>query len=217
MAGRFSTLRARWKEWRGTLEGKVAGSATLHLLVLFFAANAWWMRAGKLRPVGSPAGSRLLMRYNPVKELPQKPGTRKQPIHTVRPPKGPIVAPVQVPEFEKASRVGSDEALGTGEVSITYVQAFPAQKPDLAGIGPTGDIKLDVQIDQTGHIARIRARSGMTDSIDRMVIATVEQWVFQPAMRNGHPVTSSEELHFHYDRARSSGSCGWDCFTLEAQ
>src|SRR5947209_5529464 len=111
MAGRFNTLRAELKHCGGTLEGKVAGSATLHLLVLFFAANAWWMRAGKLRPVGSPAGSHLLMTYKPAQEVPQEPGTPKRPIHTRRPPKRPIVAPLQVPDLQEARTPGSDQPL----------------------------------------------------------------------------------------------------------
>src|SRR5947209_10743038 len=115
MAGRFNTLRAELKHCGGTLEGKVAGSATLHLFVLFFAANAWWMRAGKLRPVGSPAGSHLLMIYKPAKEQFQQAGTRKPLVRTVRHPNEPTVALAQLPDLEKASKAGSDQPMGTGE------------------------------------------------------------------------------------------------------
>jgi protein TonB len=217
MAGRFTISRARWKDWRETLQGKMAASAALHVLILLFAANAWWFGARKMKPVGSPSGSRHMMVYNASKTFPQASSAYKAPIHTVRPARTLLAAPAQVPDLQQATAPGSEQALGNGEVSIRYVQAFPAEKPDLAGAGATGDIKLDVLIDETGHIARIRARTGMTPSIDRMVIATVEQWVFQPAMRDGHPVSTSEELHFHYDRARNPVNCGWDCFTLEAE
>lgn len=209
--------REIWAAWMGTLEGRMAASAAVHLLVVVLAVNAWWFGARKLHPVGSANGSQHMMVYDSSASLPQHSEAHRAPIHSVRPPRRPLLTPVQVPDLEAATAGGSDQALGNGEVSITYVQAFPAQKPDLAGTGSTGDIKLDVLIDERGHIARIHARTGMTDSIDRMVIATVEQWVFQPAMRDGHPVSSSEELHFHYDRARNPANCGWECFTLEAQ
>lgn len=205
------------ESWQGTLEGRMAVSATLHLLVFFLAANAWWMGARRLRAPGSPAGSTRLMIYSASKPLPPAPQAHKTPVHSVRPAPAQITAPAQVPDLEQATSGGSEQALGNGEVSITYVRAFPAQKPDLAGTPPTGDITLDIDIDQTGHIARIHTRTGISDTVDRMVIATVEQWIFQPAMRNGHPISSSEELRFHYDRARNPAGCGWECFTLEAQ
>jgi hypothetical protein len=217
VAGRYNTSRAPLWKWSGTLEGKVAVSAALHLVVLFVAANAWWMGARAFRPLGSATGSQRLMTYDPSMATPQSSPNRKRPIQKARPLQSSIVSPAQLPDVQEATSPGSNQALGSGEVSITYVQAFPSQKPDLSGSGATGDIELDVRIDETGHIAQIRTRRGMTDTIDRMVSATVAQWVFKPATRNGQPVTTSEELHFHYDSARSPSTCGWECFTLEAQ
>jgi protein TonB len=37
-------------------------------------------------------------------------------------------------------------------------------------------------------------------AIDNAVIATVNQWLYTPAMKDGVPVPSVEELHFHYER-----------------
>jgi protein TonB len=71
-----------------------------------------------------------------------------------------------------------------------------------------------VVIDDTGKVARAKARRGMGHGIDEVVVATVEQWVFYPAMRNGRAVASEQELHFHYERGRAADPCGWDCFAL---
>ena len=107
-----------------------------------------------------------------------------------------------------------DDARGDGSASLRYVQAFPDQRPDFSGLGATGDVVVDVQIDDTGHVQRAFARRGMGSAIDAMVIATVEHWMFDPARKDGHPVASVQELHFHYDRNGSKGSCGWDCIDL---
>jgi protein TonB len=32
------------------------------------------------------------------------------------------------------------------------------------------------------------------------VIATIRQWTFNPANRDGHPIASEQELHFHYEK-----------------
>jgi TonB family protein len=193
----------------------MALSAALHLLVLLFALNAWWIGARKLRPVGTANGVRVFRLYDPSQAAQPATLPRKAPIHIVRRPQTRIVAPSSVPDLEEAASAAPDPALGNGEVSIVYLEGFPVQRPDLSGAGASGDVVLDLQINELGRIAQIHTRKGITDSIDRMIIATVQQWIFQPAMRNGHPISSSEELHFHYKR--DSANCGWECFSLEAQ
>ncbi len=42
--------------------------------------------------------------------------------------------------------------------------------------------------------------SGLGYGVDETVIATVEQWVFHPALASGRPVASEQELHFHYEK-----------------
>jgi protein TonB len=36
--------------------------------------------------------------------------------------------------------------------------------------------------------------------VDETVIAAVRQWEYTPAKKNGVPVVSEQELHFHYER-----------------
>lgn len=215
MNGRLNISRTRIENWLGTLQGKTALSVALHLILLLLVSNAWWMGAHELRPVGSPRGSRIVTIYDLPQASPGKSQIRKPLIHTVRPRPTRTTAPVHVPDLPEATAPGSDQALGNGEVSITYLQGFPAEKPELAGTGPTGDIELDVQINEMGRIEQIHTRRGMTDTINRTIIAMVEQWIFHPAMRNGRPISTSERLHFHYDR--TSATCGWECFSLAAQ
>lgn len=197
------------------MRGIMSFSAALHVTLFLVASNVWWMGAHKLRPVGSREGSRIVMLYEPHPVAQARPMPRKLPIRITRTIPARITAPATVPDLAQATAPHPDKALGDGQVNITYLQGFPAQQPDMAEIGPVGDIDLDVQIDEAGRIAQVHMRRGMTESINRMIVATVEQWVFQPAVRNGRPISISEQLHFHYDRR--SANCGWECFSLEVQ
>jgi periplasmic protein TonB len=100
------------------------------------------------------------------------------------------------------STTGAD-SLGAGNINIARVSYFPTPKPDLSVLprGTKGDVILDVVIDTTGKIADIKMASGLGHGIDETVIATVQQWTFHPATKDGQPVASEQELHFHYEKA----------------
>ena len=100
------------------------------------------------------------------------------------------------------SAAGAD-SLGSGNINIALVSYFPTPKPDLSTLprGTKGDVILDIVIDTTGKIADIKMTSGLGHGIDENVIATVQQWTFHPATKDGQPVASEQELHFHYEKA----------------
>lgn len=100
------------------------------------------------------------------------------------------------------SAVGAD-ALGSGDINIALASYFPTPAPDLSALprGTRGDVILDIVIDSAGKIAGVTMTSGLGHGIDESVIATVHQWTFKPATRDGKPVASEQELHFHYEKA----------------
>jgi len=100
------------------------------------------------------------------------------------------------------STIGAD-SLGEGNINIALVSYFPIPKPDLTTLprGTKGDVILDIVIDTTGKIADIKMASGLGHGIDETVIATVQQWTFHPATRDGQPIASEQELHFHYEKS----------------
>jgi protein TonB len=100
------------------------------------------------------------------------------------------------------STTGAD-SLGSGNINIALASYFPTPKPDLSTLprGTKGDVVLDVVIDTTGKIAGIKMTSGLGHGIDETIIATVQQWTFRPATRDGQPVASEQELHFHYEKS----------------
>jgi protein TonB len=112
----------------------------------------------------------------------------------------PVSAPLpQIPQQTPGSGV---DALGEGDISIALMQFFPDPKPDLTRLphGSRGDVVLEAVINVDGRIAQLTVKQGVGYGVDESVIATVEQWTFHPAMRDGKPVASQQEFHFHYER-----------------
>jgi protein TonB len=192
---------------------RVGGSILLHLAAAFLFWNAWWCSAPRLTPAGTSKGRNVVVTYNPGRLAPAPPLPVRR---AISPKRLSLVKPISpaVPDAKTEATVQGNDALGNGTVSLLYVQAFPEQKPDLSTVGTTGDVVVDVEIDDTGHVAQVHARHGMGSGIDDQVVATVEHWIFHPAVRDGRAISSERELHFHFDRRRDP-NCGWECFALQ--
>jgi protein TonB len=112
------------------------------------------------------------------------------------------VASTNAPVSAHPDGTTGDDALGSGNVNIALVRSFPSPKPDLTKLprGTSGDVVVDIVIDAEGKVASLTTMKGLGYGIDEVVAATVQQWVFQPATKDGKPVASEQELHFHYER-----------------
>jgi protein TonB len=123
-----------------------------------------------------------------------KPEPQKSPLPKVKQLSRPATTTIQ----------GSDNegSLGDGDISIALVRFHPRPEPDLSTLSPGdgGDIILDALIDDAGRIAHLSVSRSLGLSIDQQVIATVQIWTFTPAMRNGSPIASEQEIVFHYQR-----------------
>ncbi|HVG27904.1 MAG TPA: TonB family protein [Acidobacteriaceae bacterium] len=97
----------------------------------------------------------------------------------------------------------AEGALGDGDIRIALPQSHPRPEPDLSALPPGtgGDVVLDALIDAQGRIAHLSVTRSLGAAVDQQVIATVQQWTFTPAMRNGTPIASEQEILFHYDRS----------------
>jgi protein TonB len=100
------------------------------------------------------------------------------------------------------SSSGAD-ALGSGNINIALPKHYPTPRPDLAVLprGTKGDVIVDVVIDEAGKISDMKLVQGIEHSIDEKVMATIREWTFNPANRDGQPVASEQELRFHYEKA----------------
>jgi periplasmic protein TonB len=158
---------------------------------------------------GTEQGVRLLTYYAPgsirraQSDVPAKVVEEQAPkmvVHTK--------AAVAIPEKSAAASAdpgagtASSSGLGEGNIRIALQKYFPYPKPSLSTLphGTAGDVILHVVIDEHGKITELTLLQGLGPAIDDEVIETVNQWTYTPATKDGVPVPSVEELHFHYER-----------------
>jgi periplasmic protein TonB len=193
-----------------------AASVMLHVLLLGVLVHHRSSWIAPIRLPGSEHGSNLMITYLPgrapvqtatpnPKTLPQQ-ATANTPLPTPPAPKLKIDKASPNTNFIASANPDSNtgaDSLGEGNINIARASYFPTPKPDLSVLprGTKGDVILDIVIDTTGKIADIKMTSGLGPGIDETVIATVQQWTFHPATRDGQPVASEQELHFHYEKS----------------
>jgi periplasmic protein TonB len=192
------------------------GSVAVHLLVLAALIHHSKPWIAPIRLPGTEHGSNLILAYlpgrAPVQSTTATPNTAPQLAESKSPPLTPPKAKTKPTtaspntnspaSAQPNSAIGAD-ALGSGNVDIALASFFPTPKPDLSSLphGTKGDVILDIVIDATGKIADVKITSSLGHGIDETVVATVQQWTFHPATRNGEPVASEQELRFHYEKA----------------
>lgn len=81
---------------------------------------------------------------------------------------------------------GSDPALPSSEV---------------AGVNDT--IVVEITIDERGSIVSKTVLHSLGPEIDSRVLAALEDWHFLPARRDGVPIASKQDVHFHFGKERS--------------
>ena len=198
--------------WRGLPRRMLLGSVLLHVTVILMLVHTRRPWIAPVRMPGTAQGSRVLLTYSPGRAAMRERSTLKSPkILPVkqRQPK------VKVPELKPAPAVApapasaspdsstGNDGLGTGDVNIALLTYFPVPKPDLTQLphGTRGDVVIDVVIDATGKIVQATMAKGLGHGVDEAVLATVQQWTFHPATKDGRPVASEQELLFHYERS----------------
>ena len=71
---------------------------------------------------------------------------------------------------------------------------FPWQVPN----GLTGDVIVEVTIDEQGAVTETKLLQSLKPDIDEKVVATVRNWRFRPATVDGVAISSRQDVHFHY-------------------
>jgi protein TonB len=179
----------------------------VHIVLLALLAHRSRVWVAPVRMPGTAHGMQEVLTYLPG-TAPSAPGlvARVAAAHKVALPRH-APAPVKPADAPAVGIVHENpgsglDALGDGDVSIALMQFFPDPRPDLSRLpqGSRGDVVLEAVIDADGRVAQLTVKQGLGYGVDESVIATVEQWIFHPAMRNGKPVASLQEFHFHYER-----------------
>jgi protein TonB len=185
-------------------------SVGAHALVLLavLAARSGTARVIVPEPPGTAAGNVVLTYFSPGSlphasaHAPVTPTPARVPTMTA--PQAPSPAKTSDAQLTTSSGPGAsaESGLGSGDLHIALPTFSPAPRPSLSSLpsGTAGDVILDAVIDAQGHITQLTLLRGLGPAIDQSVIATVQQWVYAPATRDGKPVASGQELHFHYER-----------------
>jgi periplasmic protein TonB len=64
--------------------------------------------------------------------------------------------------------------------------------------GVEGDVVVEVTIDEFGKVIDAKLLKGLGHGIDEKVLATVRNWRYRPATKDGIPIPSKYDAHFHY-------------------
>ena len=73
----------------------------------------------------------------------------------------------------------------------------PIARSDLPA-GVSGDVIVEVTIDEQGNVTGLKLTQGIGYGIDEKVLEVLRQWRFRPASRNGFNIASQHLVHFHY-------------------
>lgn len=103
--------------------------------------------------------------------------------------------------LEAGSELGSgyDGETSGDEIKPALPDTFPDLKiPQSELGGVTGDVVVEVTIDAQGAVVQEKLLQGLGHGVDERVIAVLHDWHFRPATRNGVPIPSKHDVHFHF-------------------
>jgi TonB family protein len=66
--------------------------------------------------------------------------------------------------------------------------------------GLVGDEIIEITIDEQGNITATRILQSLGPQVDQRVLAALAQWRFSPATKNGAPIPSKQDVHYHFPR-----------------
>jgi periplasmic protein TonB len=192
--------------------GSGSVSVLVHGIVLAVIAGVfhWSPKVAPNRLPGTREGVRLLTYYSPgstqpaQNEIAAKVVEKRKPVSITHSAlSAPQPASATAPNADPGVGNSGLSGLGDGNITIALQKYFPYPRPSLAGLphGTIGDVVLEAVIDEHGKIEELTLVKGLGPPIDDEVIQTVNQWTYSPAMKNGVPVRSEQELHFHYERS----------------
>jgi TonB family protein len=83
--------------------------------------------------------------------------------------------------------------------ALPVVSFDPVVQPQLLN-GITGDVVVEITIDSAGNIIDMKLLQSLVPAVDQRVLAALQKWHFFPATRNGVPIPSKQDVHYHFPR-----------------
>jgi periplasmic protein TonB len=130
---------------------------------------------------------------------------RAVPVHST--PLTPKVAPapapapsVPAPAAAVPDTTTGSDSWGSGSIQIAFTTYSPSPAPDLSSLprGTQGDVVIDVTIDPSGKVSDLAVLHTLGFGVETSVLNTLKTWTFRPATKDGTPIASIQELHFHF-------------------
>lgn len=204
--------RPRWIVWSAMIHGGL-------IVALLWSGPT--VRVRKFLP-GTSKGTKIELSYLPGgaaattakadRRKPKVEPAKQTPVKAPEPElaRAAPLAPAPEPASTKSADVdasssggagtSSNDALGTDNIQIALTTYSPSPKPDLSRMprGTQGEVVLDVTIDPTGRVADLQILHALGYGVEEPVVETVRTWTFRPATKDGVPVASVQELHFHF-------------------
>ena len=177
-------------------------SLLLSLLIHCVIAFLWLYRAPIfVKPTSAAAGAHGTSEVVTYFPSPQenKPAVKKSPLRyqakaVLAQEKPPKSMPAVGTEFGSVGSTSGTEARPALPVLFPDPAIFPWQLPN----GLTGDVIVEVTIDDQGAVTDTRLLQSLKPDIDQKVVATVRNWRFRPATVDGVAISSRQDVHFHY-------------------
>ena len=208
------TSRLRW-------DVSLIVSFAAHGLVLLFLLHH--SRPLFLMPsdvaLGTPGSSGSVIYLAPtgpekVVAIPEKPSLAMH-VSAPKPPSGPKPVPA-IHENEQATESAKLDGTARGgslygaripgapltghEIIPALPQVFPDPAVSRADLPPgvQGDVIVEVSIDEHGNVIETKLIRGIGYGIEDRVLATLHQWHFRPASKDGVTIASQHIVTFHY-------------------
>jgi len=87
-----------------------------------------------------------------------------------------------------------DEVKPALPVTFQDLKIYRSELPS----GLQGDVIVEITIDAQGLVVAERLLQGLGHGVDERVIAVLRDWHYRPATRNGVPIPSKYDVHFHF-------------------
>ncbi|HEY6249110.1 MAG TPA: TonB family protein [Candidatus Angelobacter sp.] len=81
-------------------------------------------------------------------------------------------------------------------IEITLLDP-PVSKAEIPP-GVEGDVIVEITIDEQGNVIGAKLLKGLVDGIDEKILATVHNWHYRPATKDGVPIPSKYDARWHY-------------------
>jgi TonB family protein len=123
-----------------------------------------------------------------------------------------VLTPIALAQPEEQNRASRDKA-----APVIARRIEPEYTTEARAKGTQGVITLSADVASDGTTQNIRVVKSLDPGLDRNAIAAVKEWRFQPAMRNGQPVTVSASIEVRFEIRKFSTAASEKPTPVETQ